>query len=324
MQDITQVAAEPRLKHFPVPFFATVMGIMGLTLALHAASSVWPAAESLSLVMMWLGIAVFVLLSLFYVAKAVKYPAAVKAEWNHPVRLAFFPAISISLLLIAAALSNIDMAAAKAVWIIGTALQGSLTIAVVSGWISHRSFEVGHLTPAWFIPAVGNVIVPVAGARLGYFEISWLFFSTGMIFWVVLLTLVFNRLIFHNPIPGKLFPTMVILIAPPTVAFIGYLNLVGEVDNFARFLINVGYVFAALVVVQAPKIAKLPFALPFWALSFPIASLSISSFLFARKVGSGAHELIGIGALLVLVVIMAALIYRTILAIMRDEICVPE
>lgn len=320
----TPAQPEPRLKHFPVPFFATVMGLMGLTLALHSASSVYPAAEAASDVMMWIGIVVFGIIAVFYIAKGLRYPQAVKAEWNNPVRLAFFPAISISLLLIATALTNTYIEAAKGVWFIATLLQGVLTLAVVSGWISHRSFEVGHLTPAWFIPAVGNVIVPVAGARLGYMEISWLFFSTGMIFWVILLTLVFNRLIFHNPIPGKLFPTMVILIAPPTVAFVGYLNMVGEVDNFARFLINVGYVFTALVVVQAPKISKLPFALPFWALSFPIASLTISSFLFARKVGSGAHEVIGTLSLIVLVLIMAALVYRTILAIVQGEICVPE
>jgi tellurite resistance protein len=34
----------------------------------------------------------------------------------------------------------------------------------------------------------------------------------------MLLTLVFNRIIFHDPLPGKLQPTLVILIAPPAVA----------------------------------------------------------------------------------------------------------
>ena len=55
-----------------------------------------------------------------------------------------------------------------------------------------------------------------------------------------------------------------------------------------------------------------------------IAALTISSFLFARKVGSGAHEVIGTVALVTLIVIMVLLVYRTLLAIMRGEICVPE
>ena len=317
-------AQEPRLKHFPVPFFAVVMGLMGLTLALHSAAHFYPVTGPLSTVAMWTGIVAFCVIALFYIAKAVKYPQAVVHEWQHPVRLAFFPAVSISILLIATAMLSHFPGTARGLWIIGTALQGVLTVAVVSGWISHRAFEVGQLTPAWFIPAVGNVVVPVAGARLGYVELSWLFFSTGMIFWVILLTLVFNRLIFHNPIPGKLFPTLVILIAPPAVAFLAYVNLVGEVDAFARVLINTGYLFTILIVVQAPKIAKLPFALPWWALSFPVAAMTIASFLFARKTGSEAHQVIGAILLVVLIALVLKLVIRTLLAISRKEICQPE
>lgn len=316
--------SEPKLKHFPVPFFAVVMGMMGLTLALHTAADVYPVLALVSEVFMWGGIAAFLVISMFYIAKFMTYRAAIYAEWNHPVRLAFFPAISISLLLIATALLSSFPDAARGIWIIGAALQAVLTLAVISGWISHRSFEVGQLTPAWFIPAVGNVVAPVAGAPLGYVELSWLFFSTGLVFWVVLLTLVFNRLIFHNPIPGKLYPTLVILIAPPAVAFLAYVNLTGGIDPFARILLNSGYVFAALMVIQIPNFAKLPFALPWWALSFPVAALTIASFRFAALAGSQAHVVIGTCILIVLCAIMAGLIYRTTVAIIRNEICVPE
>lgn len=315
---------ESRLKHFPVPFFAVTMGLFGLALALHGAADVWPLVGGASKIVMWVGVGTFVVLALFYLAKAFMYHAAVQAEWNHPVRLAFFPAISISLLLMSSALLPHYPDAADGVWVIGAALQGMLTIAVVSGWISHRSFEVGQLTPAWFIPAVGNVIAPIAGAQLGYVELSWLFFSAGLVFWVVLLTLVFNRLIFHNPIPAKLYPTLVILIAPPAVGFLGYLSLTGQIDSFARVLLNAGYVFAILVAVQLPKLAKLPFALPWWALSFPVAALTIASFKFATLTGSGAHVIIGAGLLCCLLVIMTGLVFRTIVAIVKNEICVPE
>ena len=273
---------------------------------------------------MWIGIGVFCVIALLYLAKAVKYPQAVVQEWKHPVRIAFFPAVSISILLIATALHAHGIEAARGLWMIGAALQAVLTVSVISGWISHRAFEVGQLTPAWFIPAVGNVVVPVAGARLGYVELSWFFFATGMVFWVVLLTLVFNRLIFHNPIPAKLFPTLVILIAPPAVAFLAYVNLTGQIDSFARILINAGYLFTLLIVVQVPKLARLPFALPWWALSFPLAAMTIASFLFARMTGSGAHEAIGWVLLVVLVSVVLKLVVRTALAISRNEICVPE
>lgn len=314
----------PKLMYLPVPIFATVMGLMGWAMALHAAPQWVPFSHLLSPLVLWGGIGVFVFLSGLYLLKLMRFPAAVKAEWHHPVRLAFFPAISISLLLMGTAMWTHQPELAKALWLTGAAGQVVLTLAVVSGWISHRSFEVGQLTPAWFIPAVGNVVAPIAGAQMGFVELSWLFFSAGVVFWLVLLTLVFNRLIFHDPIPGKLLPTLVILIAPPAVAFSAYVSLTGHVDGVARVFLNAGYLFAALVLVQAPKFRSLPFALPWWALSFPVAALAIASFRFGSLTGSAFHTVVGVAVLAVLTVIMLALIWRTLVAAARGEICVPE
>ncbi|GKY88031.1 SLAC1 anion channel family protein [Sinisalibacter aestuarii] len=322
---MTDAQPEPRLKHFPITFFAVVMGLMGLTLAFHAASPVYPLAETAAQATLWVGLAAAGLIAAFYIAKALRYPAMVAWEWHHPVRLAFFPTITISLLLMAAALSAHSPGLARIVWLIGVAGQGVLTVAVINGWISHRSFEVGHLTPAWFIPAVGNVIVPVAGAEMGYIETSWAFFAVGMMFWGVLLTLVMNRLIFHDPIPGRLFPTMVILIAPPSVAFVAYVKMTGGVvDGFARVLIYAGWFFAALVIAELPKLARLPFALSWWALSFPLAALAIASFLFGRIEHSAFHQNVGLVVLLILFAVVLGLIFRTVKAIARHEICHPE
>lgn len=319
-----ELAGDQRLSHLPITFFAIVMGLMGLVLALHSAHQVLPWTAPLSQGALVFAVLIFVTISGFYIAKILRHPAAVKWEWNHPVRLAFFPAVSVATLLTATACYTDYPQIARLLWMLGTLAQGILTIAVVSGWISHRAFEVGHLTPAWFIPAVGNVIVPVAGVRLGYTEISWLFFSGGLVFWIVLLTLVMNRLVFHNPIPARLFPTLVILIAPPAVAFIAYYQLVGGIDPFAHILLNSAYVFTVLVLVQVPKLLKLPFALSWWALSFPVAALTIASFLYARLASSGAHTVIGLIALAALVVIIAGLLLRTMVAIGRKEICQPE
>ena len=321
---ITPPAEHSRLAHFHVTFFAIVMGLMGLALALHAAAPAAPWLANASSLVLLIGIAAFLVISVFYLAKALRYPAMVGEEWHHPVKLAFFPTITVSMLLMATAIFPYEETLATWIWLAGVAGQGVLTIAVVTGWISHRSFQVGHLTPAWFIPAVGNVIVPILGARIGYIEISWLFFSGGIIFWIVLLTLVMNRLIFHDPIVARLFPTMVILIAPPAVAFLAYVSMIGTVDGFARMLLNAGYIFAALVVAQVPKLAKLPFALSWWALSFPLAALAIASFRFSQLDGSRVHQTIGFFILIILVCVVAGLVWRTGRAIAQDEICQPE
>lgn len=325
MTDVAQDdMAASRLENFPVPFFAVVMGLAGLTLALHAAEGALGLGAGVSTAVFWLTVLTGAGIAGLYTLKALRHPQAVAHEWHHPVRLAFFPAISISLILLATASYSLSPGAAHVLWLAGMALQGVLTIAVVSGWISARAFQTGHLTPAWFIPAVGNVLVPIIGVPLGYVELSWYFMAVGLLFWIVLLTLVMNRLIFHDPMPGKLQPTLVILIAPPAVAFLSWLRLTGEVDAFARLLINMAYLFTLIVAVNLPRLVRLPFALSFWALSFPFAAVTIASFRFADVTGSGLHQLFGFVTLAVLLAVIVGLVVATARAIAAGRICVPE
>ncbi|MFN4166880.1 MAG: SLAC1 anion channel family protein [Pannonibacter phragmitetus] len=324
--DETAVASvkHSRLEHFPITFFATGMGMMGLTLAWRAAEAAFGWPHQVSGVLLALSVAGLAVVSLFYGAKLLRHGGEVAAEWRHPVRIAFFPAISISLLLLAAALTEPAPAIATAIWLPAMALQGGLALSVVSAWIGHRPFQHQALTPAWFIPAVGNVVVPLAGARLGYMELSWLFFSGGLIFWIVLLTLVMNRLMFHDPLPGKMVPALMILVAPPAVAFTAWLRLTGEPGHFGHFLLSAAYVFALVVATQAGRLRNLPFALSWWALSFPLAALAIASFGYAGAAASLAHKVIGAGLLALLTMVVIGLVWRTAGAIRGGTICVPE
>lgn len=327
MTEATEVPArtEPRLRHLPVTLFAAVMGLAGLTLALHAGAAALAYGPAPAMAALAATVAAFAAIAGLYGLKAARHPDAVAEEWRHPVKLAFFPAITISILLIATALAPHAAGAARALWLLGAAGQAVLTLAVISGWIGRRPFQPIHISPAWFIPAVGNVVAPVAGVSLGFAELSWLFFSAGLVFWLVLLSLVMNRLIFHEPLPARLLPTLVILIAPPAVAFLAWVQLTGGGDDAAgRILLNTGYVFAAIVAVQVPSILRLPFALSWWALSFPVAALAIASMRFGTLAGSGTHLAIGAGLLALLLAIVAGLILRTAQAIRRGEICRPD
>lgn len=87
-----------------------------------------------------------------------------------------------------------------------------------------------HVTPAWFIPVVGMVAAPLAGVTFGPIEVSWFFFSAGLVFWAALLPMVLTRLFIHDqPVPGQLLPTLAVLIAPPAVAFLSYLRTVSAI-----------------------------------------------------------------------------------------------
>ena len=316
--------APGRLAHFPVAFFTVVMGLSGFTLALAEGEAALGLTRAISTGVYLFTLVIFAVIAGAYALKALRHPGAVRAEWDHPVKLSFFPAIPISLLLLAVATLPWQAALAEGLWLLGAGLQAVLMLAVISGWIGTRSFLQGHLTPAWFIPAVGNVVAPVAGAQLGYTELSWFFLSVGLIFWVVLLALVMNRLIFHDPIPERLQPTLVILIAPPAVGFLAWSALAGGLDPFGRVLINGAYLFVLVVAVQMPAILRLPFALSFWALSFPVAAVTIASFRYAALADTPLHRLIGLVLLVILAVTLAALLLRTWQAVRSGALFHPD
>ncbi len=319
-----EAGGEMRLKFFPVAFFAVIMGLSGLTLAWRKFAE---AFHTTGLFSHLLGIATLLLFAgmlTAYLMKLVRYPQMVKGELNHPVMSSFVPAISISLFLLGLCMLPIMPALANVLWGAGAILHIILTFHIVRNWVEKQHFQPAHLNPAWFIPAVGNVVAPLAGVPLGYYELSWYFFAVGISFWIILLVIVFNRILFHDPLPPRLLPTLFILIAPPAVGFLSWVKLNGgEVDAFARVLYYLALFFAALMVLELPRFLKLPFFLSWWAYSFPSAAVTVATFVMAEKVGGAFFHWLSLIMLAALTALIVLLIYRTLLAMRAKKICVP-
>ena len=77
------------------------MGMAGLTLVWLKAHTVLGMPILVGEGLRGLASALFGLLLVLYVLKMVRYPQAVTQEMRHPIRLSFFPMVSISLLLLA-------------------------------------------------------------------------------------------------------------------------------------------------------------------------------------------------------------------------------
>lgn len=321
----TPVAApHSRLAHYPVPLFATVMGTSGLAIAWKKAGHVLGLPAEIGFALQWWALILFVMVAFGYLAKMTFHWEAVKKEFSHPIRLNFFPAVSISLLLLAVAFADTQAALAQGFWLVGAGLHLVFTLIVMSSWIHHTRYEIKHANPAWFIPIVGNVIVPVAGVSFAGAAVSWFFFSIGIAFWIVLLTIVMYRLFFHEPLPERLTPTLFILIAPPAVAFIAWLKLNGgQIDAFAQILYNVALFLTLLLAANALRFFRLPFFLSTWAYSFPLAAITIATLIMAEKNGGGFNGLAWL-LLITLSIVLLLLTLRTVQAALRGEICVPE
>ncbi len=317
--------AHSRLEHFPIAFFAIVMGLAGATIAVEKAQHLWGWSSMFSLALLAITSLAYIAVTLTYVLKFMKYPKAVIAEFNHPIRMSFFPATSIGMILIATACLELFPTVALYLWAVGTLIQLLFTLVILSNWIHHEKFQIQHSNPAWFIPIAGNVLVPVAGVPLGFHEISWFFFSIGLIFWVVLLTILMNRFFFHPMVPGKLLPTLFILIVPPAVAFISWVKLHnGVLDDAGRIFYYIALFTTLLLFAQIRYFTKIQFALPWWAYSFPMAAITIATMVMLEKLGGVFFASLAPLLLTLLLLLITVLLFNTIRAMLRGEICIPE
>jgi len=318
--------ADSRLFHFPISFFAVVMGLAGFSIAWSRAESILHLSLPFALgaALGRLAEVAFALIAVAYLAKFVLYRQEVVKEFRHPIRINFFPAASIGLILLAIVEADAAPAASQALWAVGASLHLILTLVAMNRWIHHPGVEMLHVNPAWFIPVVGNILVPIVGVRFFPADVSWFFFSIGLVLWPVLLTIVLNRLFFHAPLPARLTPTLFILVAPPAVACIAYVNLTGQVDAMAHVLYSAALFFTLLLSTSALRFLRTPFFLSAWAYSFPLAAMAIATLMMLHKAGGAGYAWIAIALLVVLSLVVVLLIVRTAIAMARHELCVEE
>ena len=324
MTEMPENTVSSRLEHFPITFFAMVMGLTGLTLAWEKAATVFMLPEVIGQILLIVSGAIFLIISLIYLLKILVKTAAVQAEFNHPIKLSFFPAFSISMILMSIATLEKSSQLSLILWSTGSGLHLLFTLYVLNQWIHHPKFQITHSTPAWFIPVVGNILVPIAGVEHGFTEVSWFFFSIGLVFWILLKTLIFNRIIFHAPLPDKMLPTLFILIAPPAVGFISYIKLNGELDNFARILFYAAIFLLLLLLTQLPRFIRIRFFMSWWAYSFPLAASAVAAQLFFSLNSQPFFHYLALALLILASLVIALLFIRTLIAIIKRQICVPE
>ena len=313
-----------RLKNFSVSFFAIVLGLTGFTLALQKSEALFNSPFQLYIYFLYFSLVVFFIICFIYLGKIIKHPKEVVNEFFHPVKINFFPLIAKILLIFSIIYLNINLSYSKIFWTTGAFLQFIFSIIILSVWIQNSKFEIHHLNPAWFIPIVGNVMVPIAGVAHGFSELSWFFFSVGLVMWITLFIIVFNRIIFHSPIPDKLVPTFFILFAPPAIAFIAYVKLIGEISDLAKIFYYISLFLLILIISQINMFSKIKFYLSWWAYSFPMAAITVATILMYHSLGVVFFKFLALLFLILLSLIIIFLTYRTVVAIKNKELCVEE
>jgi tellurite resistance protein len=303
--------------------FAIVMGLSGLTMTYQKASLFLGFPHFIGDALAIVTTAIFLYISFVYLRKSSKYTIAVKNEFSHPIRINFFAAISISMLMLAIIYKDDFTYLSAPFWYTGTALHTYLTMHTISFWINQNQ-QLDHSNPAWFIPIVGNVLVPVGGNGFVDLGVLIYFFSVGIFFWIILFAIILNRIIFHNQLAVKFMPTLFILIAPPAVGFIAYFKMFGVIDTFALMLFNLALFFTLLVAFMYKNFIKIKFFISWWAFVFPIAAMAISTMIMYNETKNLFLLIFSYVMISSVTIIVFIVGYQTIIHIRKKEICIQE
>jgi len=299
------------LPRFPVGLFAIPVGLLALGGAWRRAAPFgWAWARNVGDLLAWSALLILAVLLLIYLAKCLRHPQAIAAEFTHALAGSLMALVPLSFLLCVIYFGTPGHTG----WLLFTlatlALQGLIAIRIVA-IITTASLPAGAVTPALYVPPVaGGLVGGMALQTLGYPGWAALLFGMGLASWALLEIRVLNRL-FEGAMPEALRPTIGLELAPATVGTLAVATLWPRLPG-ELLIIGLGIASGPLVAVLARYKwwRQVPFAIGFWSFSFPAAAFA-SALIEVVQRGSWPPAIAGTGLALASCVI-AYLAWRTL------------
>lgn len=312
------------LSYLPVALFGSVMGLIGLSGAWRLAHAQFGAPLWIAHALAVLAVLAFIAQSTGYAVKAFTDFSAVRAEFNHPVAGNLFGTPLISLLLLPLLLVDVNLTLARVVWVIGAVLMTLFAWTIVSRWITTKQ-KIAHATPAWIVPAVGLIDIPLAVPALGWqtelHGVMAFAVAVGLFFAIPLFTLILARLMYEDPLPPAMQPSLLIMVAPFAVGFPAYVATTGNIDFFAEVLYMLTLFMVAVLLGRLRQLPRTcPFRVAWWSASFPLAASASTSLRYAAHAGDLTTHLIAGVMLAIATIVILALAWRTLSGIAKGEL----
>lgn len=300
-------------------WFASVMGTavtsLALTLASHAAADAGPAlADPVALAasaLHWLAIAMMSVLGIAAVYRLIRHGDAVMEQLRHPVEGSFYATFPIAMLVMAAVwtIRGVSPALIAPLWWTGALGTFAVSYVVLFGLFTSERLKLGMVTPAHFIPAVGLVVIPVAGAPLAAasegvlrelaFALNMTGFGAGVFMYVGLLAL---------------------LKTTGDASLLRYGSLVAAAFLGAALW---WLVLAVSMTIHNRRQGKLPFALSWWAFVFPIGACSVLAYRVSELLALEVLPLVASGLTLLALFVWSATALGTVRGIRTGAIFAP-
>lgn len=208
-------------------------------------------------------------------AKIIKYPKNVAEDLKNPVIASVFPALSMGIMLIATYIKPFKPSLAFGIWVIGLALHIILILFFTIKYVFN--FNIKKVFPSWYIVYVGIVVGSVTAPAFDMANIGQILFWFGFISYLILLPIILYRVLKIKEIPEPAMPTLVILAAPASLCLAGYMNSFQNKNMFIVWLLlTLSQPTLLYVLLQLPKLLKLPFYPSYSAFTFPLVISGIS------------------------------------------------
>jgi C4-dicarboxylate transporter/malic acid transport protein len=336
------------VRTFAPGWFAAVMGTGVLALTTRSLSAQWPALAWPATGLHWINSALFIVLALPWLLRWWRFPSAARQTLMHPVQADFYPTFSIALLVLAAQWLVFTpwVMVAIVLWWLGALLTLGFSLLLLFLMFRGEHVAVDHVTPAKFIPAVGLVVIPLAGgpllphlsgvARELALIVNVVGLGSGAMMYIGLLGMTLSRKYLHKPAIGILTPTVWIHLAPIGVIPLSLVNLLDQLpfpvarevaSVFMLLLWGFGVwwlMMASLLTLAAQRAGQLPFALSWWGFTFPLGAFVAESLQLAQRLGWGGLWIVAVAAWLLLCLLWGLTLFKTLVAVRRGEIFQPH
>jgi tellurite resistance protein len=297
--------------------FGISFGIVGLAEAWTAAE---PTLGTPHIVPNVLNILAAVVWAAVLVAYAAQGPGQILADLRDRVFAPFVTLSTIVAMFLAASLSEYAFNAGRALVVVFVVI----TIGV-GGWMTGQ-WIVGDLDtdlahPGYFLPTVaGGLVAAFASAQVHLHTLAQACFGIGILSWLLVGSLLLNRLFFRPALPPALLPTLAIEVGPPAVAGIAYTALTGSATDTLAYALGGYTVLMVLAQLRMiPLFARLRFGPAFWAFAFAYAATATDALLWIGLKHPAGSTIYAATILTAITVFIVAIGARTVVAIRRGQ-----
>ena len=308
------------LLALPPNFFAITMGLAGLAGIWQMTGKFykWPAPISGTLYLT--AATAYLLLLLAFGCKLIFSRKMLVADLTHPILAPFNSLLPISGMLLALGLDPYAHRTA-----LGLFLVFLVATLLLGGWMFGRWITVSHnpdsLHPGYYLPTVAGGLIGGEGLdHFGLTGVGWACFGIGLLSWLLLGSIISNRLLTRPGLPQALMPTIAIEMAPPALVGNAYLTLSGGKVDWLSFLF-VGYTLLMILVQLCllPTYRRLPFVMSFWSFTFPAVAAAGYIIRWAYQAHLTGIAFTGLALLTIVTLLIGSIALRSIVALRHSR-----